>query len=151
MDLIFLLLAPEHAGADQPVDHAIPASANMAAESADDLPGLPAFQVVAHGVVDVGQQLVGGPGICGPDRPVVPDRQLPADGQLGQERARQADLDESVAPGGNMSLVVHRHQQQHLGDQHDWHAKCPPQPHPGPNVTNARALLPRSRPAAGFG
>ena len=122
----------------------------MAAESADDLPGLPAFQVVAHGVVDVGQQLVGGPGICGPDRPVVPDRQLPADGQLGQERARQADLDQSVAPGGNMSLIVHRHQQQHLGDQHDWHAKCrrsrtqgPTSPTPGPYCPG-RVLPPAS-------
>ena len=102
-----------------------------------------AFQVVAHGVVYVGQQFVGGPGIRGPDRPVVPDRQLPADSQLGQERARQAHLDEGIAPHRNMSLVIHRHQQQHLGDQHDRHATCPPPPHPGPNVTSARAMLPR--------
>jgi hypothetical protein len=61
-------------------------------------------------VVDVGQQFVARPGIPGPYRPVGPDRQLPADGQLGQQRAGQADLDESVAPGGDMSLVVHGHQ-----------------------------------------
>ena len=89
----------QHASAGQPVDHAIPAAADVTAQAADDLLGLPAFQVVAHGVVDVGQQLVARPGISGPYPPVVPDRQLPVDGQLGQERAGQADLDEGVAPG----------------------------------------------------
>jgi hypothetical protein len=48
--------------------------------------------------------------VSDPYRRVVGDRQLPADGQLGQECAGQADLDENVAPGGDMSLVVHGHQ-----------------------------------------
>jgi hypothetical protein len=100
----------QHASVGQPVDHAIPASADVTAQVGDDLLGLLAFQVVAHGVVGVAQQFVARPGICGAYRAVVGDRQLPVDGQLGQERAGQADLDEGVAPGRDMSLVVHGHQ-----------------------------------------
>jgi len=70
----------EHASVGQPVDHAIPASADVTAQAADDLSGLPAFQVVAYGVVDLSQQLVARPGISGAYRPAVPDRQVPADG-----------------------------------------------------------------------
>ena len=60
-------------------------------------------------------------------------------GKLGQERTGQADLDEGIAPHGNMSLVVHGHRQQHLGDQPTG-TLILPQPRPRPNVTNAWAL-----------
>ena len=81
---------------------------------------LPALQILSHSVVDVRQQFVAGPGIAGPDRPVFRDRQLPVDGQLSQKRTGQADFNEGVAPHGNMSLVVHGKEQQHLGDQHNF-------------------------------
>ena len=65
----------QHAGVDEPVDDTIPASADVVAQTPDDLPRVPALQMLPHRVVDISKQLVAGPGISGPDCPVFRDRQ----------------------------------------------------------------------------
>ena len=108
----------QHAGVDKPVDDTIPASADAVAQTPDDLPRVPALQMLPHRVADISKQFVAGPGISGPYCPVFRDRQSAVNGQLGQERAGQADLDEGAAPDGNVPLVVQRGEQQHLCNQH---------------------------------
>jgi hypothetical protein len=98
------LVPAEHPGVGQPVQDTIPASADVTAETTDDLLGLPALEMLPHGVVDAGQEFVAGSGRSGPDRPVRRDRQLPAHGQLGHQRAGQANVDEGVAPTGTCPL-----------------------------------------------
>jgi hypothetical protein len=73
----------------------------------------------SHRIVDISKQFVAGPGISGPYCPVFRDRQSTVNGQIGQERAGQADLDEGAAPNGNVPLVVQRGEQQHLCNQHN--------------------------------
>ena len=109
----------QHAGVDKPVDDTIPASADVVAQAPDDLPRVPALQMLPHRVADISKQFIAGPGISGPHRPVSRDRQPAVNGQLGQERAGQADLDEAAAPDGNVPLVVQRGEQQHLCNQHN--------------------------------
>ncbi len=109
----------QHAGVDKPVYDTIPASADVVAQTPDDLPRVPALQMLPHRVVDISKQFVAGPGISGPHCPVFRDRQPAVNGQLGQERAGQADLDEAAAPDGNVPLVVQRGEQQHLCNQHN--------------------------------
>ena len=115
-----LLSRPRAPGVDKPVDDTIPASADAVAQTPDDLPRVPALQMLPHRVADIGEQFVAGPGISGPYCPVFRDRQPAVNGQLGQERAGQADLDEGAAPDGNVPLVVQRGEQQHLcANQHN--------------------------------
>ena len=94
----------QHAGVDKPVDDTIPASADVVAQTPDDLPRVPALQMLPHHVADISKQFIAGPGISGPHCPVFRDRQPAVNGQLGQERAGQADLDQGAAPDGNVPL-----------------------------------------------
>jgi len=109
----------QHAGVDKTVDDTIPASADVMTQTPDDMPHVPALQMLPHGIVDISKQCVAGPGISGPYCPVFRDRQPAVNGQVGQERAGQADLDEGAAPDGNVPLVIQRGEQQHLCDQHN--------------------------------
>ena len=109
----------QHAGVDKPVDDTIPASADVMTQTPDDLPHVPALQMLPHRVVDISKQCVAGPGISGPYCLVSRNRQPAVYGQIGQERAGQADLDQGAAPDGNVPLVVQRGEQQHLGNQHN--------------------------------
>jgi hypothetical protein len=83
-------------------------------QAPDDLPHVPTLQMLPHRIADISKQFVAGPGISGPYRPVFRDRQSTVNGQIGQERAGQADLDEGAAPDGNVPLVIQRGEEQHL-------------------------------------
>jgi len=109
----------QHADVDKPVDDTIPASADAMTQAPDDLPHVPALQMLPHRIVDISKQSVAGPGISGPYCPVFRDRQPAVNRQIGQERAGQADLDEGAAPDGNAPLVIQRGEQQHLCNQHN--------------------------------
>ena len=109
----------QHAGVDKTVDDTIPASADVVTQTPDDLPHVPALQMLPHRIVDISKQFVAGPGISGPYCPVFRDLQPAVNGQIGQERAGQADLDEGAAPDGNVPLVIQRGEQQHLCNQHN--------------------------------
>jgi hypothetical protein len=109
----------QHTGAGKTVDDTIPASADVMTEAPDDLPHVPALQMIPHRIVDIGKQFVAGPGVSGLYCPVFRDRQPAVNGQIGQQRAGQADLDEGAAPDGNASLVIQRGEQQHLCNQHN--------------------------------
>ena len=109
----------QHAGVDETVDDTIPASADVMTQTPNDLPHVPALQMLPHRIVDITKQFVAGPGISGPYCPVFRDRQPAVNGQIGQERAGQADSDEGAAPDGNVPLVIQRGEQQHLCNQHN--------------------------------
>ena len=109
----------QHAGAGKTVDDTIPASADVMTQTPDDLPHVPALQMLPHRIAGISKQFVAGPGISGPYCPVFRDRQPAVNGQIGQERAGQADLDEGAAPDRNVPLVIQRGEQQHLCNQHN--------------------------------
>jgi len=138
-------------GFDQPACDARQASADVVAQSVDGPSRRHAVQMVPDRVVDVGQKLVAGPELTSPDYPASFHRQLPVDGQLDQQRSRQADLDDA-GPGDNRRgytpLLIDGHQQQHLGDQHNLHATVGSDHAAGrtPLATRATGGRPGSRP-----
>ena len=113
------LVPAQHASVDEPAGDTIEASADVMIQPPDDVPHVPALQMLAHRIVDVSKQFAAGPGISGPYCPVFRDRQPAVDGQIGQQRAGQANLDEGAAPDGNLALVIQRGEQQHLCNQHN--------------------------------
>jgi hypothetical protein len=109
----------QHAGVGKTADDTIPASADVMTQTPDDLPHVPALQMLPHRIADISKQFVAGPGISRLDCPAFRDRQPAVNGQIGQERAGQADSDEGAAPDGNVPLVIQRGEQQHLCNQHN--------------------------------